>query len=560
VITVWRLATILLLVVLIGVPVLLPLVEFARQPGTWSAWRETAPALAWNTIRLVAGMLVLALPTGIIGAILLYRTDLPLRRFWRFLTLLMLFVPLPFFASAWQATLGTDGLVPSAAWTTRLANDPDVTATGLAWKPWAYGLGAATWIHAVAAFPWAVLLVGQGLRWVEPELEEEALLSASPTRVLTVVTLPRIRAVIAAAALWIALQALTEITISDMMQVRTFAEEVYYQFVLGEDAAVARGVAINLPIALLVAAVVLLAARRVQNAVPALEHQARPPAMFPLGAWRWPAFALVVATAVLLVGVPVTSLVWKSGVEGGPFDATTSLRNISAALLGRGGALVARSVAFAALAGLATGALAFIACWFTAPSRFGLAPLLLAALVLALPGPIIGLGLKATINLILDLEAWLGARSFHPAANLLYHGPSPVPLLWVTLLRFFPFALAVLWPVVHIYPRELREAAAIDGATPPREFFGIALPILLPSVVQACLGVAVLSLGEVSAGKLVETPGSQSFAHDLFNQMHYGVQARLAALCLVLLLAVTAGGVAFAVASAWIRGTTLESR
>jgi ABC-type spermidine/putrescine transport system permease subunit II len=74
-------------------------------------------------------------------------------------------------------------------------------------------------------------------------------------------------------------------------------------------------------------------------------------------------------------------------------------------------------------------------------------------------------------------------------------------------------------------------------------------------VVQTCVGVAVLSLGEVSASKLVETPGSQSFAHDLFNQMHYGVQSRLAALCLVLLLAVTAGGAAFALASAWLRRT-----
>ena len=251
---------------------------------------RTAPALAWNTLRLVVGTLALALPAGIIGAVLLYRTNLPLRWFWRFLTLLALFVPLPLLASAWQATLGTDGLLPSAAWTTPLSNDPDVTATGLAWKPWAYGLGAATWIHAVAALPWVVLLVGQGLRWVEPELEEEALLCASPARVLTAVTLPRAGAVIAAAALWVALQTVTEITITDMMQVRTFAEEVYFQFVMGDNAALARGVAVNLPIALAVAIVVLVAARRLQTAVPAAEHRARAPVVFTLGTWRWPAF------------------------------------------------------------------------------------------------------------------------------------------------------------------------------------------------------------------------------------------------------------------------------
>ena len=56
------------------------------------------------------------------------------------------------------------------------------------------------------------------------------------------------------------------------------------------------------------------------------------------------------------------------------------------------------------------------------------------------------------------------------------------------------------------------------------------------------LAVAVLSLGELSAGKLVETPGSETFAHWVFDRMHYGVTNRLAAMCLVLLLLVGLGG------------------
>jgi ABC-type spermidine/putrescine transport system permease subunit II len=57
--------------------------------------------------------------------------------------------------------------------------------------------------------------------------------------------------------------------------------------------------------------------------------------------------------------------------------------------------------------------------------------------------------------------------------------------------------------------------------------------------------VAVLSLGELGAGKLVETPGSQTFAHEVFTQMHYGVTNDLAALCLVLLTVVIVGGSLF---------------
>src|SRR5262249_39398500 len=162
----------------------------------------------------------LALPLGILGAILLYRTDLPLRALFRFVTVLTLFVPLPLLASAWQATLGSDGLISLASWSTPAQGDPDISPSGIVWKPWAMGLGPAVWVHAMAGLPWVVWLVGQGLCWVERDLEEDALTLAGPAWVLWHVTLRRSLAAIGAAALWVALQAATEITVTDMMQVR----------------------------------------------------------------------------------------------------------------------------------------------------------------------------------------------------------------------------------------------------------------------------------------------------------------------------------------------------
>ena len=47
--------------------------------------------------------------------------------------------------------------------------------------------------------------------------------------------------------------------------------------------------------------------------------------------------------------------------------------------------------------------------------------------------------------------------------------------------------------------------------------------------------IAALALGELSASKLVSTPGAPSFAEELFAQMHYGFTSDLAARCLVLL-------------------------
>jgi ABC-type Fe3+ transport system permease subunit len=90
-------------------------------------------------------------------------------------------------------------------------------------------------------------------------------------------------------------------------------------------------------------------------------------------------------------------------------------------------------------------------------------------------------------------------------------------------------------------PRELIEAARVDGASPSQELSRVVWPLTALPWLMASLAVAVLALGELSASKLVETPGSQTFAHEVFTQMHYGVTNDLAALCLWLLLTVTAG-------------------
>ncbi len=74
-----------------------------------------------------------------------------------------------------------------------------------------------------------------------------------------------------------------------------------------------------------------------------------------------------------------------------------------------------------------------------------------------------------------------------------------------------------------------------------REFGFVAVPMYAAAILRAAVAVGVLSLGEVSAGKLVSTPGWDSFAEVVWTQMHYGVTNNLAALCLLMLAAVAAG-------------------
>src|SRR5262249_5814563 len=153
----WRLVLSIVLLFVVGVPLALPLLEAVRDLSAWPSWseRERFLALGGNTLALVTGTLALTLPVGIVGAILLYRTDLPGRRVLRLLIVLALFVPLPLFASGWQAALGSAGFLTF------------LKSNSGPWKPWDQGMRASVLIHAVAGLPWVVWLVGRGLCWVE---------------------------------------------------------------------------------------------------------------------------------------------------------------------------------------------------------------------------------------------------------------------------------------------------------------------------------------------------------------------------------------------------------
>jgi iron(III) transport system permease protein len=528
----WRAAVAVLLAAVVGWPLLMPFAGLVAEPTAWSAWRD-APRffeLARTTAGLVAGVLVIDMPLGILLAVLLYRSNLPGRMFLRQVVVLSLFVPLPLLTSAWQAALGSGGwLGPvNAGW------------------PWTTGLRAAIWIHAAAGLPWIVWLIGQGLCWVEPEAEEDARLAAGPWRVLMRVTLPRARGAILAAVAWVALLTAHEITVTDMTQVRTFAEEVYTQFVLpdpgaglGPDVGVARAVAITLPGTAIVALVLGVAVWRWERVVPPLGSAPDPRPLIVLGPMRGFAAGGVMTVIGLFFAVPVGSLAWKLGLHGYPeeWSAVTAEQYLALAARAHAG-LIAGSLVAAATSGLLASALALLGCWLARDSR-AIRILLTAvvALAWATPGPVVGAGLKSAIERLVDLEERVIEHG--PIRELLYNGPSSLPVIWADVIRFFPCAVALLWPAVRLVPSAITDTARVDGARPAWELRHAVWPLTAAAAGRAAVAVGVLALGELSASKLVATPGDQgfgaTFAHIVWARMHYGVGNHLAAMCLLLL-------------------------
>lgn len=526
----WRVVVGGILALVVGVPLSWPLVGLVIHPSSWQAWGdwERIGELAGNTFLLMAGTLVFALPCGTIAAFLLYRTDLPLRYFFRFVVLLTLFVPLPLLTTAWQTALGSGGWRPLGMWN-----------QALFWKPWATGLGPATWVHTMAALPWVILLVGQGLLWVERELEEDALTIVGPWRILIHVTLRRTWGVLGAAALWAVLPIVTEITVTDVMQVRTLAEETYTQVVLRDVNGLYRAMAISFPAMIGVGILLVNVVRRVERRIPSLEFYSSSPLVFPLGLLRWPLFFLTLIALTILDAVPLSSLIWKAGLAGGRdvWTGSTVIKTIER-VLAKNSLLVVNSIELAITTGLIVALFSLMLCWLTQDSK-RLVPGMLGILTLAwiLPGPLIGFGLKEIILYIVEV------RPAGLLSRMLYFGPSPAPVLWANVIRFLPFGMAILWPMVRMIPNEIRESAQLEGARPGRMLISIYFPLTLSPCLKAFLAVSVLSLGELGAGKIVETPDYRVFAHEIFEQMHYGVTNELAGLCLVLLGMVGLGAV-----------------
>lgn len=537
------------------------LVGFA---ALWLA--EPRVARLWlNTAQLAAGACAIALPVGTLLAVIIFKTDAPGRGLALGLLVGMLFVPLYLITGAWDAGFGIQG------WHTLVTNPH------LAHQPWLAGWRAAIWVHGVGAVPWVVVIVGAALRAVEAEVEEDAATCATPASVLWHITLPRVAPAIGIAALWIGTIVLTEISVTDFFQVRTFAEEVYTQAALGTlEQGVAssgsgtantgqqatgagigstrdnwrlRGIGLWRGLALSAAAAVVVMIAFTRLSADWSEAAHRAPWIYRLRAARWPITALLLMTMMLLVGVPIANLAYKAGIHVTVTDTgrvrTWSILQLFARLAAVPGQfwgeiwLSTWLGACAASAAVGGGlAVAWSLCkalgrdsgW--RPTLRGAMGLIALALCLTVPGPLLGLATIRTLDRPLDSPvAFLGSL----------YDSNFAPWL-VQTIRTLPIATLILWPALASVPQAMLDAAATDGTGRWGQLLRIAAPQRGPAIVAAWLIAFAVAVGELAATILVMPPqtGATALSIQVFQMLHYGVDDRVAAICLVMVAAIAA--------------------
>lgn len=482
-------------------------------PGMAQARWSRPAGLAISTLKVTAVAEAIALGLGVPLAFILFRTDALGRRVTLAIVLCSAFIPLPLYATEWLGSFGNIG-----------------RAQVLGVTPFLKGWAGAGFVHAMAALPWVTLLAGLAFATVEPELEEASLLDHSALKTTLLVTLPRSLLGLGAAALAVVVLTAGEMTVTDLLSVRTYAEEAYLQYQLGNErgaAATALSPALALALLLFFAGSKVLALG--PERLPSFAAQGR---RWRLGPARLPAGLLTLGLAAAFAGFPLASLAWRAGRVGGNaaqgLGPRFSFGGLATSLTAAADDLkapLATSLALGSAAALAAAALAWSVAWSCRDSQlWRLATGLAVAILLGAPGPVVGSALVVAYRRI-------------PAV---YDHQTVMVIAYLT--RIFPYALLLLWPSVRGIPERALEAAAVDGLGPFDRFTKVALPLSAGPIFAAFAASLVLALGELPASFLVETPGSTTLAKRTWELMHTGVESRLAGVALISTAVMAAGG------------------
>ena len=491
--------------------------------GTASLWwlyDERSRLLVMNTVRLATGTCAIAVPVGALLALILVRTDAPCSR-WIFVGLIvMAFIPLHLQCAGWQAGFGQQG------WVTLLNSSLGDTPLLDGWR-------GAIWVHVLQAVPWVTLIVGAGLWFSEPQWEENALLDGSAWRVFFRVTLLRTLPGIGIATLWVVVTTTSEITVTNLFRIRTYADEVHTGFYLGEFAGndhhsfvLGGGLLTGL---IVVGWLFAVSGTLFSFIFPAtFSTSGRPPWIFRLGIWRWP--TALVACVVLVVGwlVPLANLCYKAGLQvqmaGADRVRTWSLLKclyMVADSPREFGVEFGWSLGIGALSAttaLAVGAL--LAWWARSNYTCAAVASLAAALCLALPGSVLG-----------RVIIWLLNRRESEWLVWLYDQSIFAP--WTALLvRCFPLTMIIAWHAFRTIPHGVLESASADGAGSLVQLWRIALPLRIRPLACAWLISLAIAVSDLAAVVLVVPPGVGLLSVRIFGLLHIGVEDRVAGICL----------------------------
>ena len=361
------------------------------------------------------------------------------------------------------------------------------------------GLGALIAAHVFYNVAVVVRTVGGVWSRIDPTVEEAAAtLGASPARRFRLVVLPLIKPALASASAIVFLFCFTSfgtVLVLGQGRLRTLEVEIYQQAVNFLDLPVAAALAL---IQLATVTVMLVVSARTQRRALALTlaSEARLPAPRP-GPQRVAVWTIL-SVSLGLLSIPLVGLVGAS-LAGNAIGWRSLVTETPAAvepLPAIGNSLVYAVVA--SVIAIVVGGLA--ASWLSNRPRASWFDLLLM-LPLGTSAVTIGFGFLLALGQPIDLR---GTAALVPLAHALVA---------------IPFVVRATLPLLRSIKRELREAAAVLGASPGRVWREIDLPIVGRALAVGAGFAAVVSLGEFGATSFVVRPVSTTVPALIFRYL-----------------------------------------
>ncbi|NQZ70545.1 MAG: iron ABC transporter permease [Lentisphaeria bacterium] len=447
--------------------------------------------LARNSFVVCLVALSISMIPGIGLSFLIFRFDFFLKKIVLVCIAMFSFIPLYITTTSWTALVGNELWYRMDAWY---------------YKAFLAGL-----VLGISFLPFVILVFSVAFA-KRSAMADAALLNTGQFNTLIKVLIPENRFLILGLSLILIVFTLTDISVTDTMRLRTFAEESYIQFALPDtsldnDSAhkIKRASAVSVPVFICIIALFSLLIKNFSRIhVCQFNYQNQEPTQLKGSKNIW--LSLVLAAVLLLWLVPYSALL----------EAVVSWQNLQNSF-GASQREIFYTISFALVAATFTTLLLSISTYFAyRHCKYLLIP---GLAIIAIPGPLLGLSLVEFFN--------------NETLGVIYDSPLILILNW--FYRSAPYVIIIYLCIYNAIPKQFMEDARLEGIGFFREWWMAVLAYKWQGMIIAFLLSFLFSIGELGGTVLICPPGYSTITVRFATMVHNGIYSDAAGLCLIII-------------------------
>ena len=477
-----------------------------------------------QTAVFVLGAASLATVLALFLAYISIRTDMPFRFLFRIIPVVPMMIPHILFSVSWVMLLNPSNGILNLLIRQVFSLDESIFNI--------YSLPGMIMVEGLLDLPIAYLIIAPAMSSFDVALEESSrVCGANNFRTLFRITLPVLRPAILAAFILCVIRCLASFAVPSAIgmpgRIYVLATHLYRMVSTGFAADYGKAAAVG--VSVLVSSIVLIYVYRhftsASEKFVTISGRGYKPTVIRLKKAKVPIFIILLLLSFLLIVLPVLVLVYisfvpYSMVPSAKAFAAMSLRNWTAVISDPVSLLSLRNSLFLGVFGASLGiALSTLVAYVIVKVRTKSAGILetLGFLSFSFPGIVIGVGFM-----------WFFVRT--PLYATIW------ALLIGYIATYLPYGIRPLTSAFVQIHSHLEESSLVAGASYPRTFRRIVIPLLMPGIVSGWILMATMFFRELTLSVILSRPGSEVLAVQILRFSEDGQWGRLSALGIIMIL------------------------